>query len=180
MEDSIDPVAEVKGAGDAWSRVLQEHSPALRGWFAKRLRNRGDVDDAMQDLWLRICTRTTTDEILHARSYLLQVAQSVLVDRSRRAKVRHHDQHDELTEVHHPVEGITPDRVLLGKEALSRMVSNIHALPDRTRDIFVLHRFEGLPHGAIAQSLGISVSAVEKHIMKALRLLMQEEQDADV
>ena len=47
-------------------------------------------------------------------------------------------------------------------------------MPERTRDIFVLHRFENISYGEIAMRMNISVSAVEKHIMKALKLLMDE------
>ena len=39
---------------------------------------------------------------------------------------------------------------------------------------FVLHRFEEMTYPAIAQCLHISVSAVEKQIMNALRLLRDE------
>ena len=47
----------------------------------------------------------------------------------------------------------------------------IDALPARTRDVFVLHRFEEMSGTRIAVALGLSVSAVEKHIMRALQNL---------
>jgi RNA polymerase sigma-70 factor (ECF subfamily) len=47
----------------------------------------------------------------------------------------------------------------------------IAALPARTRDVFVLHRFEEMSGSRIAAALGLSVSAVEKHIMRALKVL---------
>jgi RNA polymerase sigma factor (sigma-70 family) len=69
------------------------------------------------------------------------------------------------------VEERTPERVLLDREALETVVDAIAALPPRTREVFVLHRFEEMTCNGIAEQLGISVSAVEKHIMKALREL---------
>jgi RNA polymerase sigma-70 factor (ECF subfamily) len=47
----------------------------------------------------------------------------------------------------------------------------IRALPPRTRDAFLLHRFEDQTYGQIAKRLGVSVSMVEKHIAEALRQL---------
>lgn len=105
------------------------------------------------------------------QAYLFRVAASVLADRARRRAVRATDLHQELQEWDHPVEDISPERVLLGQEAVRAMVAAIETLPPRTRDAFVLHRFEEVTYGAIAARMGISVSAVEKHIMRAMRHL---------
>jgi RNA polymerase sigma-70 factor (ECF subfamily) len=59
----------------------------------------------------------------------------------------------------------------LDREALERVVEAIAGLPPRTREVFVLHRFEEITGARIAEQLGISESAVEKHIMKALKAL---------
>lgn len=47
----------------------------------------------------------------------------------------------------------------------------IDQLPPACRTVFVLSRFEELSHAQIADSLHISVKAVEKHITKALKRL---------
>ena len=43
----------------------------------------------------------------------------------------------------------------------------IERLPERTRTVFLMHRFAGLKYRDIGTRLGISVSAVEKHIARA-------------
>jgi len=40
-------------------------------------------------------------------------------------------------------------------------------LPERTRDIFILFRVEKMRQAEIAKRLGVSVSAVEKHVIRA-------------
>jgi RNA polymerase sigma-70 factor (ECF subfamily) len=47
----------------------------------------------------------------------------------------------------------------------------IEQLPDKCREVFLLSRFDNLSHQAIAQKLNISVSTVEKHIVKALKIV---------
>ena len=42
------------------------------------------------------------------------------------------------------------------------------ALPERTRTIFLLYRVEELCYREIAEQLGISIPAVQKHMAKAL------------
>jgi len=41
----------------------------------------------------------------------------------------------------------------------------------RTRTIFILHRLEGRRYRDVAAQLGISVSAVEKHMVRAVQHL---------
>ena len=44
-------------------------------------------------------------------------------------------------------------------------------LPERCREVFLLHRVESLSYSQIAARCGISVSAVEKNIARACLLL---------
>jgi RNA polymerase sigma-70 factor (ECF subfamily) len=62
---------------------------------------------------------------------------------------------------------------LLGKERLVRATAVLLELPERTRVIFVLRRLEGMRFNDIAARLGISVSAVEKHMQRAITHLMR-------
>jgi RNA polymerase sigma-70 factor (ECF subfamily) len=63
------------------------------------------------------------------------------------------------------------DQHLIGRENLAAAARIIRALPPRTRDAFLLNRFEGQTYSQIAKRLGVSVSMVEKHIAEALRQL---------
>lgn len=49
--------------------------------------------------------------------------------------------------------------------------SALDTLPQRTADIFRMSRYESLKNREIAQQLGISITAVEKHISKALKTI---------
>ena len=57
-------------------------------------------------------------------------------------------------------------------EDLKRQINEALAqLSPRSREIFLLSRFKGLKNREIAEMLGISTTAVEKHISKSLRLI---------
>jgi RNA polymerase sigma factor (sigma-70 family) len=142
----------------------------LRAYFSKRVPP-AEVDDLVQEVFLRMQVHGGGARIEHMEGYLFSVAASVLTDRARRWAVRHGSAHTALEETHHPTEDLTPERVLLDREALNLVVDAIVDLPARTREVFVLHRFEEMSCSAIAVRLGITVSGVEKHIMKALRHL---------
>jgi RNA polymerase sigma factor (sigma-70 family) len=144
--------------------------PTIRRYLSRRV-PAADVDDLVQDVVLRLHSRRSDTTIDNPAAYLFQVAHSVLTDHARRNQVRHRSAHQTLENDHHPVEVCSPDRVLQGKEDLAQLVAAIGDLPERTRQAFVLHRFEEMSYTAIARHMGISVSAVEKHIMKAIRIL---------
>lgn len=157
-------------APDEGDTDLTRHLGAVRRFLMKRA-PACEVDDLVQDVALRMQTRRTTDRVENIEGYLFQVAQSVLTDRGRRDTVRHRSAHDSLEEFHHPVEERSPERVLQGKEHLAHLVAAMGTLPERTRQAFVLHRFEEMSYASIARHMGISVSAVEKHIMRAIKQL---------
>ena len=104
---------------------LSVHVPALRRYIAKRAAP-GDVDDLVQDVLVRMHVRGQSDPIANIEGYLFQVASSVLTDRARRDSVRHRGAHLELTETFHPVEELTPERVLRGREDVDRLVEGLH------------------------------------------------------
>ena len=100
---------------------------------------------------------------------------SALVRKGQRDKNhRWHTNYEDIADTKASVEEFSPERVLLGRERLAKATQIMRGMPPRTREVFLLHRFEEMTYPAIARSLGISVSAVEKHIMIALKLLVAD------
>ena len=58
--------------------------------------------------------------------------------------------------------------MIAARERLRIVEQAIDELPPRTREVFVLHRIEGMKYSEIARALDISVSAVEKNMARAL------------
>lgn len=147
----------------------------LRLFFARRAAP-DDIDDLLQDVALRMQSRHGKD-IAHPSGYLFQVASTVLVDRARSYRSHAGSAHEPLEEWHHPVEEHSPERIAAGKEELDRVLTALHELPERTRQAFMLHRFDERSYAEIASHMGVSVSAVEKHIMRAIRTLAARFED---
>jgi RNA polymerase sigma-70 factor (ECF subfamily) len=76
----------------------------------------------------------------------------------------------------------TVEEELIARERLAAVSAALARLPDRTSHIFRRFRIDGVPQNEIAAELGISVSAVEKHLQKAYHALVrvQAALDADV
>ena len=62
--------------------------------------------------------------------------------------------------------------MLGARQELRAVLKDIDALPPKTRDIFRLHKLEGLSQTEVARRLDISISSVEKHLSGALKHLL--------
>jgi RNA polymerase sigma-70 factor (ECF subfamily) len=145
----------------------------LLSFFRKRARNGAEVQDLVQQVFLRLAQYRELTQIRNPEGYIFQTAANALKDHYRHQVTRENfaRRRQELA----APEGtdFPPERVLQGRESLSRLVKALHDLPERTRDIAVQRCFEGLTHAEIAHLQGISVRAVEKQVAKALAYLSQ-------
>jgi RNA polymerase sigma-70 factor (ECF subfamily) len=156
---------------DALARNAEPLRLSLTRFFQRRVREASDVEDLVQDVFTRIVARDSDRPVGNLGGYVFQTAASVLVDRGRRRSSHHAAAHDQFDAEHHGNDECNPERVLSGKESLRAVTAALLSLPERTRTIFVLHRLEGYKHREIAEHLGISISAVEKQMIRAVQHL---------
>ena len=157
-------------ADERQARLLEEWSrryrPALLRFFQRRMPASADREDLVQEVFLRLARQDLTT-IANVEGYLFQAAANVLKDWRRRG-VRHAADAHEAIEEDIPAEvDFSPERVLLGKDAVSTLIAALETLPERTRAVFLLYHFDQLPQAEIARRLGIAVRTVENNMAKA-------------
>ena len=149
---------------------LSRYVPVLRAYFRRRA-HPADVEDLAQEVLLSMQARVSLEPIENVDGYVFTIASHVLskhLARDRRASdVVVHLGHVETSQ-----DDLSPERQALARAELDQARRAILKLPDRTRSIFIAHRFEHETYAEIAVRFGLSVSAVEKHIMKAMRALL--------
>ncbi len=159
------------------SRLLAEWSQryrsALVSYFRKRLRTSAEVEDLVQEVFLRLARQHELNTIRFVEPYLFQTASHVLTDHARLGAARRVQDHETYEDCAHPTEVCAPETVLADRQLVSRLLEALAQLPERTQTIFILRRWDELPNADIARMLGVSVSAVEKHIGKALMHLKE-------
>ena len=147
--------------------------PVLLRYFRRHSFSTSDAEDGVQEVFLRLSRRGQVKEIEDLEAYLFQTAASVVVDSHRKSATRHATFHVEYDETAHAPSEFSSERILAGKQDLDRVLTGLRELPERTRHVFMLSRFEHFRHAAIARKLGISVRAVEKHLVRALAHLTE-------
>jgi RNA polymerase sigma factor (sigma-70 family) len=148
----------------------------LRRYFSKNGVDEGELDDLVQEVFLRLVRRGDVRDLEQLDGYVILTATSVLTDRWRRRKARHADRHIPFDEARHaePVSG--PDAALMARQALRSTSLSLLELTERERRVFLLRRMEGLPFAEISRRLGVSVSTVEKDMLRAVRHLMSSQE----
>ena len=135
-----------------------------------RLRDPDAAEDVLQDLWLRL-EGTPSGPVADPTAYLFRMANNLALDR-RRSDMRRSSRDQAWRELQPDGSDFpTAEDVLIGRERLAALEAAVAALPERTAAIFRAYRFEGRPRKDIAADLGISVSAVEKHLHRAYRAI---------
>ena len=148
---------------------MAEYGPALRRYFLKKA-GPAEADDLVQDVFVSLQVRGSTDTIENVEGYLFRIAANALM---RRHKRRGWDWagHEALAEGEWASEEVSPERVLMGKEAMASVVAALKTLPPRSSEAFFLHRFEEMTYAAIAARMNISTKAVDHAIQRALKHL---------
>ncbi|MHB8285360.1 MAG: RNA polymerase sigma factor [Caulobacteraceae bacterium] len=143
----------------------------LNGVAAKFCRGRPDeVDDLVQETFTRIYKHPDWRSINLVEHFALRTLRNVGIDHLRRQQVvslsaledaRIRDLADDVP---------SAERVVSAREELALLTRLIAGLPTQCRRAFTLCKIYGLSHEEVAVQLGLSVSTVEKHISKGLRL----------
>jgi RNA polymerase sigma factor (sigma-70 family) len=164
--------------------VFLANQPALSRFVRARCGREGDTEDVMQDVWLKLSS-LDPGPIAEPLAYLYRMAENLVLDR-RRSALRRANREREWTlgqidgTIESPIDS-QPDaeRVLLARDRLRRMNEVLDSLPERTAFSFRCVRVEGTPQKDVAAQLGISLSAVEKHLQRAYRAVLDAQHTLD-
>jgi RNA polymerase sigma-70 factor (ECF subfamily) len=152
----------------AFSRVLEEAGAGLRRYVRGQLGRTDAADDAVQETFLRMLRYRDVEDAGEIRALLFRVAASVVADSYRRAKAQRTGDHCPLDSLQLVSPAPAPERIVDARQDLGAIKKAIGSLPPRCRQVFLLHRFEGLSYREIAQRLGTSSRTVENQIAHAL------------
>jgi RNA polymerase sigma-70 factor (ECF subfamily) len=146
---------------------MAQYGPSLKRYFLRRV-SAAEAEDLVQDVFLAMHARGSGAPIDNVQGYLFAIAANLLAKRQQRLSYALIEDAADITE------GFSPERILISRQEAARAIVAIKNLPPRTREAFVLHRFEEMTYGAIARQLGISVSAVAKLVGRALARIAEE------
>jgi len=137
----------------------------IRAALVRRGRSGHDAEDLVQEAWVRMACYERDQVVEQPEAFLMRTALNLSID-AHRARIGHGEE-IALEEV--VLLDLSPgtEAVVLAKERMARLSECLSRLSDKTREIFLAYRIDGLTYQQIAQQHGLSISTVEKHIAKA-------------
>jgi RNA polymerase sigma-70 factor (ECF subfamily) len=140
-----------------------------------RARGAGDeAEDLLQELWLK-ASAAVTGPVRDPVPYLYRVANNLMLDRRRaalRQARRDHQWAAPDSAAEQASDAPSSEQAAIARDELAVTQQALAALGERTETVFRRFRLDGANQREIAEEQGISLSAVEKHLQKAYRALI--------
>lgn len=152
---------------DTLKSLFLAYRREIQAYLTSKLRDSETAADLTQETFLRYAEQSGAT-VNNDRSYLYRTARNLAIDHIRERQRRQTDptSAEDMAEI--VEERPAPDQEVSDRERLERLRAAMLELPERTRQVFVLNRIEGLTYAEVAERLDISDSSVQKHLSRAL------------
>lgn len=145
--------------------LYREHHGFVQGLLRKRLGCSHKAADLAHDTFIRLLAREEPVVMREPRAYLTTVAQRVLANHWRREQVEHAYLNVLAQLPEASVPSLEERTILL--ETLIEIDRLLDGLPGQVRRAFLHAQLDGMSHAEIAAALGISISTVKRHLLRA-------------
>jgi RNA polymerase sigma-70 factor (ECF subfamily) len=159
------------GQSECFSALMERHVTAVRRCITSTVRNTSDVDDLVQDTFLKAWTHLCTFRFEASfRTWITRVAVNESLASYRRQRSRPFCLTSENLEAFRS-DYESPAEVLARSELHSRVHAAIARLPNKYREILTLCDLEQLSAQETARRLKSSISLVKTRLFRARRML---------
>lgn len=136
-----------------------------------------EVEDIVQETYVRLCTLEQPKSIAEPKSFLYRTAKNLAFDHLKRAETRLSD------ELEDSLDGLVDGRFdefsadntyqnVASDQEFAHFCDAVRQLPGSSRKVFVLKKVYGYSQKEIAKMMNISESTVEKHIAQGMKRCM--------
>jgi RNA polymerase sigma-70 factor, ECF subfamily len=169
------------GDSEAFATLVKLHSGLVFSVCLDRLHNKTLVEDAVQDVWMKVWTkRHTFDTSKSFKAWLWRIAYNTSIDAFRRESLKHKfgmntrvglgPENDAFGELIHL--GIPVDRVLDARRSLENICTALPQMKADDQTLFDLRFSQGLPNNVIADLLGVPQGTIGRRILFLKRRLL--------
>jgi RNA polymerase sigma factor (sigma-70 family) len=163
------PVNEV--LNEWFVREVLPHEKGLTRYLRRVWRNRSEVDDLLQEVYVRVYEAAAKARPVAVKSFLFTTARHLIADRARRGRVVSIEAVGDSEVLNVLMDELTPERRLDARQELKRLAQAFARLSPRCREVVWLRRVDELTQKEVAQKLGISDRTVETYLMRGMQLV---------
>lgn len=152
---------------------VQPHEAMLRAWLRGQFPKTGDIDDIVQEAYVRVLAARETQPIDSPKAFLFATARNLVLGRLRHERVAGDFALAEMSDPRVCDESADVAQAVARAQELELLTQAIQSLPTRCRQIITLRRIYGLSQKEVAAQLGITEHTVEAQGTIGLRKLAE-------
>lgn len=145
-----------------------ENSGFLKRFLARFFNERQDIEDVAQETFLRAYVAEQKQSIEQPKAYLFRVAKNIALTRLTRKSVQITDYIADLAVPDVMYSETSAADEAEADESLGIYCEAVAALPEKCRQVFLLRKVHGLTHREIAERMSLSISSVEKYLLRGV------------
>jgi RNA polymerase sigma-70 factor (ECF subfamily) len=157
-----------------FAEEVRTHEPLLRSYLRGSFPAVRDVDDVVQESYLRIFRTRAAEPVRSAKAFLFRVARNIALDFVRRKRNCPIDAVGDLAALPVLEERRSVIEAISVEERLDVLAEAIAALPPRCREVIMLCKIKGLTRREAAERLGLSEKTVDEHVFRGFQRLDAE------
>jgi RNA polymerase sigma factor (sigma-70 family) len=144
---------------------------SLRSFIARYVISPQDIDDVSQETFLRAYTAEQKKEIEHPKAFLFRIAKNLMLSEFSRKKRKITDYIEDYDNSEELLNTDNLESNIMAQQKLGIYCEALASLPTKCRRVVIMKKVYGMQNKEIARRLELSVSTVEKHIVKGIRRL---------
>jgi len=152
-----------------FAEEVQPHERSLRAYLHASAPTSVEVDDLLQESYLRLLRVRETGTIRCARALLFMIARNAVRDALRHKRANREISSTETTASHVLDDSAGVIDLVSRRQEQAALAEAMRALPERCREVLIMRKIHGLPQKEIAARLGISENTVESLVSRGLR-----------
>ena len=152
----------------AVSAAFVEHYSFLKKFVARYFSSEHDIEDIVQETYLRAYTAESKRKIAAPKAYLFRTAKNVALSNLTKKSRQITDYLEEASASTAIDAAPSVDLELAAYEVLGLYCQAIATLSEKCREVFLLRKIYGLSHKEIATRMSLSVSSVEKYLRQGI------------
>ncbi|MEM7671271.1 MAG: RNA polymerase sigma factor [Pseudomonadota bacterium] len=148
---------------------IARYDSAIRVFLRRLTGCPHDADDIAQDTYLKIISKPPSAVISDPFAYLCKSARNSALDRAAKSARRRDLFQFDPANVQDTPSAPSSEQIIEAQIRAQHLLDVMATMPPRRREVFLMVRFQGISYAEISAKLVISRSAVEKHMIAALR-----------
>ena len=147
-----------------------KHETFLKRFISRFLSRPQDIEDVVQDTYLKAFTAEKKQQIQQPKAFLFRVARNAALtemNKKSRQLMQFVEDYDELGIIN---DEASVEEQVLSHEKLGLFCQSALEMPTKCRRVFLMAKVYGMSYKEISAELGIGQSAVEKHVAKGLEI----------